>query len=235
MVSFSRNAVFATLAFCLAATFAVADENQSDDRSDPLETLNRFVSGFNTALRKAILDPVVDIYQFVTPDDLEGAISNAASNLSEPVTAVSSVLQGDTENAGNAMHRFLVNTTIGVGGLGDPATGMGIESRREDLGQAFATNGMESGPHLVLPILGPSNFRDALGDLATAVANPLPLVGKAATGVVNYSDNQDTINGIGNNALDPYVAEREAYEQHRQYEISNGIIILPETDTAQSR
>jgi len=164
----------------------------------------------------------------VTPDEIEGAVSNAVSNLSEPVTAISSILQRDSENAGNAIQRFLVNSTVGIGGLGDPAGEMGIESREEDLGQAFAANGVEAGPHLVLPILGPSNFRDAVGDIATSLANPLPLVGKAAASAVQYSDNQDTIKNIGENSLDPYVAEREALEQHRQYEISNGLRVLPD-------
>jgi phospholipid-binding lipoprotein MlaA len=222
------------MALCLAAGSAFAGDDPAKGSNDPLEPLNRVTSGVNTLLRKAILDPVVDVYKFVTPDDLEGAISNAVSNLSEPITAVSSVLQGDPDNAGHAMERFLINSTVGIGGLGDPAGGMGIESRPEDLGQALATNGVGAGPHLVLPLFGPSNFRDATGDIATALANPLPLAGKAASGVITYSDNQDTINAIDNNALDPYIAEREAYEQHRNYEISNGIVVIPDLETAQS-
>ena len=217
-------------AVMMASTGAMADEDAASERNDPLETLNRFTSGLNTILRGAILDPVVDVYQFVTPDDIQSVVSNAASNLSEPVTAISSLLQGDTENAGNATERFLINSTVGVGGLGDPATGMGIESRNEDLGQALGANGVDTGPHLVLPIFGPSNFRDAFGDIATGIANPLPLAGKAATGAVTYADNQDTINSIGNNALDPYVAEREAYEQNREYKVKNGNIVLPDFD-----
>lgn len=214
----------------MASAGAAADEDAASERNDPLETLNRFTTGFNSILRGAVLDPVVDFYQFITPDDIQGAVSNAASNLSEPVTAISSLLQGDAENAGNATQRFLVNSTVGLGGLGDPATGMGIESRAEDLGQALGANGVDTGPHLVLPLFGPSNFRDAVGDIATGIANPLPLAGKAATGVVHYADNQDTINAIGNNALDPYVAEREAYEQNREYEVKNGNIALPGFD-----
>ena len=118
----------------MASAGAAADEDAASERNDPLETLNRFTTGFNSILRGAVLDPVVDFYQFITPDDIQGAVSNAASNLSEPVTAISSLLQGDAENAGNATQRFLVNSTVGLGGLGDPATGMGIESRAEDLG-----------------------------------------------------------------------------------------------------
>lgn len=233
MASRIRKVALTTLVSGILAMPVLADDTAPSDRNDPLETLNRFTAGFNTVLRKGILDPVVDIYQFITPDPIEGAISNAAANLSEPVTAISSLLQGDSENAGNAFQRFLVNSTIGLGGLGDPAAEMGVESRDEDLGQAFAANGVDAGPHLVLPLLGPSNLRDAFGDIATSLANPLPLAGVAAAGAVDYSDNQDLINGIGNNSIDPYIAEREAYEQNRQYEISNGIMILPDfEDTA---
>jgi phospholipid-binding lipoprotein MlaA len=205
-------------------SFAGDDEKTAGNTgtSDPLESLNRITSGFNALFRQAILDPVVDVYQLVTPDPVEEIISNAASNLSEPITIGSSLLQGDTENAGVATQRFLINSTVGVAGLGDPATDMGLEQRREDLGQAFGANGVEPGPHIVLPILGPSNLRDAAGDILTGIASPLPLAGKIAGGAVEYSVKQDAINAIGDNALDRYVAEREAYEQNRDYKIKNG-------------
>lgn len=205
---------------------AFADDEKSGD-NDPLEGLNRFTSGFNTLLRNAIIDPMVDLYQFVTPDPLENVISNAASNLSEPLTIGSSLLQGDTENAGIATQRFLINTTLGVAGLGDPATDMGLEQRREDLGQAMGANGVAPGPHLVLPILGPSNFRDAAGDILTGILSPMPLAGTVATGAVGYSNNQDALNSVGATAIDRYVAEREAYEQNREYKVQNGEIAGP--------
>ncbi len=214
----------------LSTSTAIADEEKNEGNNDPLETLNRFTSGFNSFLRKGFVDPAVDLYQFVTPDPMEKAISNAASNLSEPLTIGSSLLQGDTENAGNATQRFLINSTVGVGGLGDPATDMGIEARREDLGQALGAHGVEAGPHIVLPILGPSNLRDLVGDLPVMVLNPLPLAGTVAKGAVEYSGKQDTVRSIGEGAVDPYVAEREAYEQNRAYEVRNGNIPAPNLD-----
>ncbi len=214
----------------LSTSTAIADEEKNEGNNDPLETLNRFTSGFNSFLRKGFVDPAVDLYQFVTPDPMEKAISNAASNLSEPLTIGSSLLQGDTENAGNATQRFLINSTVGVGGLGDPATDMGIEARREDLGQALGAHGVEAGPHIVLPILGPSNLRDLVEDLPVMVLNPLPLAGTVAKGAVEYSGKQDTVRSIGEGAVDPYVAEREAYEQNRAYEVRNGNIPAPNLD-----
>ena len=208
---------------------APSPEPQAAEESganDPLEAINRFTSGFNAVFRGAIVDPLVDGYQAVTPDPLQKAISNAVSNISEPLTIGSSLLQGDTENAATATKRFLINTTIGLGGTSDPATEMGLEQRQEDLGQAFGASGMAPGPHLVLPILGPTNFRDATGDVITAIVNPLPLAAKAATSGVNYSNNQDEINEVTSSALDPYVVERESYEQNRRYQVNNGVMPL---------
>jgi phospholipid-binding lipoprotein MlaA len=218
---------FVSCAVALAISTPAFGDEEKPGGNDPLEPLNRLTSGFNALLRNTIIDPAVDMYQFVTPDPLENVISNAASNLTEPLTIGSSLLQGDTENARIATQRFLINSTVGVAGLGDPATEMGLEQRREDLGQAMGANGVEPGPHLVLPILGPSNFRDAAGDILSGIASPMPLVGNAASGVVEYSNNQDTIKSVGANAIDRYVAEREAYEQNREYKVQNGDVAGP--------
>ncbi len=201
-----------------------AEEPQGVD--DPLESLNRVTSGFNAVLRGMIIDPLIDGYQAVTPEPVQEAVSNAVSNISEPVTAVSSLLQGDTENAATATKRFFINSTIGLGGTSDPATEMGLEQREEDLGQAFGANGVAPGPHIVLPLIGPSNFRDAAGDILTSLANPLPLAAKAASSGVNYSNNQEDIKSLTSGALDPYVVERDSYEQNRRYEVNNGVVPL---------
>ena len=190
--------------------------------ADPLEPMNRFMSGFNRALRDVLIDPMVDGYKAVTPEPVQHSVSNVLSNLSEPVTAVSSMVQGDAENAGTATTRFLINSTVGFGGTSDRATNMGYVQRREDLGQAFGANGVSAGPHIVLPILGPSNLRDATGQLLTGLTNPFPLAVQAADGGVRYSDNKDDIQAISRGSIDPYVAEREAYEQHRAYVVTNG-------------
>ena len=185
--SFGRLFLFAGLGLFLAVQPAIAGEDKAkvaddaQERSDPFESINRVTSGFNAAVRGAIIDPLVDGYQAVTPQPVQEAVSNAVSNISEPVTAVSSLLQGDTDNAGTATQRFIINTTVGLGGTSDPATDMGLEQREEDLGQAFGASGMAPGPHLVLPIIGPTNMRDAAGDVLTTLVNPLPLAAKAAS------------------------------------------------------
>ena len=110
-------------------------------------------------------------------------------------------------------------------------TDLGLEQREEDLGQAFGANGMAPGVHIVLPIFGPSNMRYLTGDVLTALTNPLPLAVKAASGGVSYSNNQDEIQSMTSGALDPYIVERDSYEQNRLYNVNNGVtplIDLPE-------
>ncbi len=211
-----------------APSMAPGAPEAAKDTDDPLESINRVTSGFNAVVREIIIDPLVDGYQAVTPEPIQNAVSNAVSNLSEPVTIGSSLLQGDTDNAAVATKRFFINTTVGLGGTQDPATDMGLEQRQEDLGQAFGAGGMVPGPHIVLPIIGPTNFRDATGDVITAVVNPLPLAAKAASSGVNYSNNQEDIQALSAGALDPYIVERDSYEQNRRYEVNNGVAPLME-------
>lgn len=225
------------LALLLAVPMAAhaGDAGQGNDarphytfnKNDPLEPMNRTFSEMNRFFRRAFLDPLVTGYQAVTPKEMQASISNAVSNLTEPVTAVSSLLQGDANNAATATERFVVNSTVGLGGTRDPATGMGLKQRREDLGQAMGADGIAPGPHLVLPLLGPSNARDAVGDAVTALTSPLPLAASVGSDFVEYSDNRNTIESIDRNALDPYLAEKAAYEQHRRYEVQNGKGALP--------
>ena len=216
----------ASMALALAAFAgeARAQESQAKDppaTEDPLEPINRVTSEVNRGLRTMFINPLATFYKAFTPEPVQGVVSNAASNLTEPLTAVSSMLQGDQENAEIAMERFFVNTTEGLGGTRDVATEKGIIGTQEDIGQVFGAHGAGGGAHIVLPILGPSNMRDASGDVINFLVNPLSLantVDKATT----YADNMDEIEGLSRNAVDPYVAEREAYERNRQYEIRNG-------------
>ena len=143
-----RLAVVAVMGLFLVAQPVVAGENspppaeEPQAANDPFEGINRVTSGFNAVVRGMIIDPLVDGYQAVTPDPIQEAVSNAVSNISEPVTTVSSLLQGDMDNAATATKRFIINTTVGLGGTSDPATGMGLEQREEDLGQAFGASGV---------------------------------------------------------------------------------------------
>ncbi len=198
------------------------DGGGEQQANDPLEPLNRVTAGFNRVFRKTIADPLVSGYQAVTPDPLQKAIANIGSNLTEPVTALSSLLQGDGENAGNALGRFFINTTIGMGGISDQATGIGMVQRREDLGQAAGAAGAQGGAHIVLPFFGPSNMRDVTGDVLTTLINPLHPATSALNAGTSYAEHRDELNAMTDTAIDPYIVERDAYEQNRKYRISNG-------------
>jgi len=205
-----------------SAETPTADTEATQQANDPLESLNRVTAGFNRIFRKTIADPIISGYQAVTPAPLQKVISNIGSNLTEPVTALSSMLQGDSENAGNAMGRFFINTTIGMAGASDQASGMGMVQRREDLGQAAGAAGTGGGAHIVLPFFGPSNMRDMTGDILTTLINPLHTATSALNAGTSYAENRDQLNSLTDGAMDPYILERDAYEQNRQYRIDNG-------------
>ncbi len=204
------------------AAAAASDPVDEQQVNDPFESLNRVTSGFNRIFRKTIAAPVISGYQAVTPEPLQKAIANIGSNLTEPVTALSSMLQGDSENAGNAMGRFFINTTVGLGGISDQASDMGMAQRREDLGQAAGAAGATGGAHIVLPFFGPSNMRDATGDILTTLINPLHTATSALNAGTSYAENRDQLNALTDSAIDPYIVERDAYEQNRRYKINNG-------------
>ena len=140
---------------------------------DPLEGWNRGVTKFNGFADKAALGPLSTAYGTVVPGFARQGVDNALSNLGEPVTAINSALQGKPERALDASWRFIVNSTIGIGGLLDPATEMGLEPHTEDFGQTLAVWGVPEGPYLVLPLMGPSTVRDTAAFPAGAALNPL--------------------------------------------------------------
>ncbi len=140
------------------------------DVHDPLEPMNRAIYKFNAMFDRAIFLPVTELYEFVTPIFVQDRVSNFFSNISEIFTFANSILQGKIERASRALVRFVVNSTIGVAGLFDPMTELGTNQQREDFGQTLGTWGFPDGPYLVLPILGPSNFRDTLGLAGDTIA-----------------------------------------------------------------
>lgn len=210
------------LAVGLGTSHARADE--ATENKDPFEPINRVTSEFNRGLRTMLINPMATLYKAVTPPPAQDVISNTVSNLTEPLTAVSSILQGDTDNAGTSLERFLINSTIGLAGTSDRASEMGVKSRQEDLGQAAGAQGIDSGPHIVLPIFGPSNMRDATGTVVNALINPLALA-STADDAIGYANNKDALSKMEETAVDPYVLERDAYEQRRKYVIHNGMLV----------
>lgn len=215
-------AVLAMLAGC--AGRAAVEERHPDD---PWEGFNRRVFVFNEAIDRAVLKPVARGYRTVTPQPVQTGVGNFFSNLGEIRTALNSLLQGKPANAGLSTSRFLINSTVGIGGLWDFATHMGITADEEDFGQTLGAWGVGEGPYLVLPLLGPSTVRDTSGLPLDAYTYPLTYVdddkvryGLTALRIVDaragFLEQEELIRG------DRYVFIRDAYLQRRRFEVSDG-------------
>jgi phospholipid-binding lipoprotein MlaA len=139
---------------------------------DPLEGFNRAVWGVNQGVDKVVLKPVTKVYRAITPKPARRGITNVFANLSEPFSFINNVLQGKPKRALNTLARFVINTTVGIGGLADPASKMGIKPAREDFGQTLAAWGVNGGPFLMLPLLGPTTLRDGVGMGVAQLADP---------------------------------------------------------------
>jgi phospholipid-binding lipoprotein MlaA len=130
---------------------------------DPLESWNRRVYHFNYRFDEWVFLPVVEGYRYITPDLLETGVSNFFRNLGEVPTLVNSVLQLKPQRSMETTARLMINTLLGIGGIWDPATKMGLHRNAEDFGQTLGYYGIPAGPYLILPLLGPSSVRDAAG------------------------------------------------------------------------
>lgn len=199
-------------------------------KDDPLEGYNRAMFAVNEGVDTVLIRPIAKGYHYITPDPIRERIGNMADNLGEPVSMVNAFLQGDFTQGMNNFWRFVINSTFGLGGMHDIASTAGIPHRKEDFGQTLAVWGVDSGPYLVLPILGPSNLRDAGGRLADWFTDPLTYavndswtsVGIAAgKGLVQRERLLDPIDDIYASSLDPYASFKSIYEQHRAAEIKN--------------
>lgn len=213
---------------CLLALLAGAAT--SSDETDPMEGLNRTFFTVNDTLDSYFLKPVAKGYQAVMPDVAEKGVSNFFSNLNELTNIANDLLQGKFRQAGNDGGRFLINSTIGVGGLFDVAQRMGLDkSEGEDFGQTLASWGVDSGPYLMLPLVGPSTLRDAPSRVVDSFFNPVREVDHVstrnsirATDVVQQRAAllklEEAIAG------DKYLFIRDVYLQRREYLVNDGAI-----------
>lgn len=207
----------------VASLLALSGCAKKTETQDPYESFNRQVFAFNTTVDKAVLKPVAEGYQFVTPTFVRTGVTNFFNNLSVPATFVNDILQGKARFAIVDVTRLIVNTTVGVGGLFDVATHMGITHHRNDFGKTFAYwTGDDRSDYLMLPFLGPSTFRDTAAIPFTVLSNPLFYVnndainyGGTALDFVNFRANLLPSDPLVYNAFDPYAAMRDAYLQTR--------------------
>ncbi|MDW5376710.1 VacJ family lipoprotein [Halomonas sp. HP20-15] len=218
-----------TLGLVAAATLAgcASHSPSAANPADPWEGFNRRVFAFNETIDRYALKPVAQGYDFVTPQPVQEGVGNFFSNLGELRTIVNSALQWKWANAGVASGRFLVNTTLGLGGVLDPATRMGWNEHEEDFGQTLAVWGVNEGPFVVLPLLGGRTLRHASGLPADWYTDPVTYVEDDATRyglrgleLINYRasvlDQEQLIQG------DRYSFLRDTYLQQRRFKINDG-------------
>lgn len=201
---------------------------------DPLEGTNRAFHALNKGVDQVVLRPVSQIYGAVTPDPVEDMVSNAAANLGAPGDAVNYILQGDFASALKMTGRFAVNSTIGLAGLFDPATELGLLAETTDFGQTLHVWGVKEGAYVELPLLGPSTGRDALGRAVDIVLDPVNALVSAPESdyvlgarILGTVDQRKRLAGVVDellyNSADSYAASRTAYLEYRRRQLGGEI------------
>ena len=211
---------------------------QEKDVRDCFEKINRATFAFNMTLDKVLFRPVATGYRKL-PSPIRTGTSNALNNLSNLVTIPNNILQGDFLAAGNNSIRFIINTTIGIVGIFDPANALGFEKlEKEDFGQTFGTMGIGEGCYLVLPVIGPSTVRDAVGSLVSmtggdawfniTVKNDTQYFkesdyyfSKLSEGIDFRAKNLESFNSLEKTSVDFYATVRSLYLQDRANKIKN--------------
>ena len=217
---------------------ATTPQNSADPGAvaDPYEGFNRQMFAFNNDVDKYALGPAANAYKTVTPEFARDRIGDFLRNLKAPVVFVNDVLQAEPSRAADTFYRFTINTTVGLAGLWDAADHFGIEHHSEDFGQTLAVWGVDSGPYLVLPFLGPTTPRDMFGMGVDRAIDPLTwtefdgdpdlddkiMVGRIVLGGLNARVALDEQIEQLNAQPEPYIALRRIYSSQRQAEIRNG-------------
>lgn len=214
----------------LLSACATVDPEYADSR-DPLEGFNRTMYTFNDNLDQYVAKPLARGYKKITPEPVDRGISNFFSNLDEVSTILNNSLQFKFKDAASDLGRLAVNSTLGLLGFVDVASDMGLQKHYEDFGQTLGAWGMGPGPYLVLPVIGPSSGRDAVGFAADWFTNPLYYVVEdvgVSWGLylIRFVDRRadllQTTSILESAALDPYAFTRESYLQRRQNQVYDG-------------
>lgn len=194
---------------------------------DPLEGVNRKIFQFNEFTDKYLLRPTAKAYDKYVPRFIRKGVGNVFDNVATPVIAVNQLLQGKPKRSASDFGRFMLNSTLGLGGLLDVASKSGLPKHTEDFGQTFAVWGAGSGAYVVLPFLGPSNVRDSLGVAVNSVLNPLrrisPVEDRVAVTALYVIDLRADLLGVDELVMgDRYIFRKDTYEQVRAFQISDG-------------
>lgn len=211
----------------LLGAVAVPAMATEQDEVDPWEGFNRAMFSFNDTLDRYALKPAARGYKAIMPNILEAGVSNFFGNLSDVGSTLNNLLQLKGNAAGQGLARVVFNTTVGLGGIIDVATPMGLPQHKEDFGQTLGYWGVDTGPYLVLPLLGPSNVRDGIGLIPDSMVDPVGEVDPIRTRNQLYGLRiidtragllaaEQLLNG------DRYTAMRDAYLQRREFLVNDG-------------
>jgi phospholipid-binding lipoprotein MlaA len=211
---------------------ATEAEFADEGPNDPLEPFNRLIFAINDVVDFVILRPVAEIYRAVVPDPVRNGVTNVLDNLFAPVTFLNHVLQAEPERATATLVRFLMNSTFGLAGLVDVASDMDYPRYDTNFNQTLTTWGIDTGPYLILPLVGPSSFRGGIGYVGDYFADPLNLylnnrhhrkyyywltVRYGLDMVSRREKLIETIDNLRNGSLDMYVTMRSIYFQRQAY------------------
>ncbi|HJU19768.1 MAG TPA: VacJ family lipoprotein [Stellaceae bacterium] len=222
------------LAGCAARPSGAPAAAAVGDRDDPLEPINRKVFVVNEFLDRFLFRPITEVYVKVVPQPARGSIHDALANAKQPITMLNEVLQRDPQRLGISLERFAVNTTIGMAGLVDVASRWGIPRATADFGETLYSWGISSGPYLVLPVLGPSNPRDAVGMAVDSYVDPLTFLANAkglqevevprlvTDGVDQRADVLTVLDDLRKNSIDFYAELRSLSQQQRAAQLNRG-------------
>ena len=213
--------------------------SEGDAVNDPWQPFNRRMHSFNARFDQSIAKPVAKAYVRALPRPARAGVSNFFRNLRQPVVIVNSLLQGDGTRAWQSLGRFLLNSTVGIGGVFDPASHEGFPEAREDFGQTLGRWGWRQSRYLELPLLGPSTLRDSIGRIADTPLDPLGRVsddalrvGLSGLGFVNLRAQLLPTDALRDGAADDYTLLRDAWLQQRSYQIEKdrhpGTSVLPD-------
>ena len=235
MIKYLRIAIL-LMGFIIGWDAIAADVSNPND---PYEKFNRKIYSFNDAFDRYFFEHVAKAYRHGIPQPARKIIRNFLNNLSLPVSAVNSILQGKIDNSLATFSNFIINTTIGLGGMFDIAVQKGIFYKHEDFGQTLGHYGVGSGAYLVVPFLGPSSSRDFGGWLTDRGVDPLgfnllEIGGKTdlvesnyrialalMSGIDKRESLLDIVDDVRKDSFDPYATIRSAYLQKRENEIKN--------------
>ncbi|MBR9835424.1 MAG: VacJ family lipoprotein [Alphaproteobacteria bacterium] len=227
------RAILAGLGASLVVTACASTaDQQASGVYDPFEGWNRNVYAFNNAVDGVVLEPTAKGYRAITNEPIRAGVRNFLTNLRQPVVFANTVLQGKPDAALDTVGRFLLNTTVGIGGIFDPATALDVPRHREDFGQTLGVWGFDEGAYLMLPFAGPSNVRDAFGLGVDVAFNPMTYaqfegddetrIGLGVLGAVSVREDLIEQIEILREQPEPYVALRRNYTQQRQAAIRDG-------------